>query len=302
MTANNFISVLIFFILCLSACDSSKQNDFPSMEDRYFGQKPPGLTPELFAPQILSPDGLFEGGSFSPDMKEFYFTRRHGKYKKRTFFVIRFENNSWGEEAETDIKWPLFSADGDTMYVGKEYKKRTNDGWSEPNKLGEFLEEQAHGLTVSANGTFYFPFFKKEDKGHGNLGYSRLINGKYEKPTKLGSEINKGEYIAHPHIAPDESYLMWDVERDDNYGTSQPDIYISFKEKNGSWGPAINMGNKINTPVFEQSPRLTPDGKFLFFKRGNWVTRQDGNREWVSKSYWVDAKIIETLRAQQQKS
>lgn len=287
--------VLLFSTITMSDKSYGQDNSLTS-DNRYFGEKPPGLTPKLFAPKVLSPDGLFEGGTFSPDMKEFYFSRKNGKYKKRTFFVIRYENNRWGEVSETDIKWPLFSVDGNTMYVRKEYRERTDTGWEQPQKLGAFIKEQAHGLSVSSNGTFYFPFFKKEDKGHGNLGYSRLIDGKYEPPVKLGSEINQGEYIANPYIAPDESYLMWDVERDDNYGSNQPDIYISFKERNGSWGAAINMGNKINTPIYEQNPQVTPDGKYLFFKRGEWVTETDGSRTWVGKSYWVDANVIEMLR------
>lgn len=296
MKTNISIVSVIFIILFFSACNSSKYNNYPPLKDRYFGEKPPGLSPKLFAPKILSIEGSFAGGTFSPDMKEFYFAKRNEKNNKRAFFVIRYENNQWGEVSETDIKWPLFSTDGNTMYVEKKYRERTSTGWSEPKNLGEFIKEQAHGLSVSANGTFYFPFFKKEDKGHGNLGYSRLINGKYENPIKLGSEINKGEYIANPFIAPDESYLMWDVERDDNYGSSQPDIYISFKDKTGSWGPVINMGNKINTPVYEQSPRLTPDGKYLFFWRGEQKTRKNGSNYWISNLYWVNAKIIENLK------
>jgi len=264
------------------------------LDDGYFGEKPPGLSPKLFAPNIVSPEGLFEGGSFSPDMKEFYFTRKNGKYKKRTFFVIRYENNRWGHESETDIRWPLFSADGNTMYGGKEYRKRTDTGWSEPKSQGEFLKEQAHGLSVSSSGTYYFPFFKKEDNGHGNLGYSRLIDGKHETPVKLGAEINQGEYIAHPYISPDESYLIWDVEREDGYG--QSDIYISFRRNDGSWSTSMNMGSSINTELQESSPQVTHDGKYLFFTRGEWLVKEDGSRNYVGKRYWVDVQVIENIR------
>lgn len=296
----NYCYVLLIFLLAilLNACNTNneKGNDleFPDMKDRYFGENPPGLIPKKFAPKIVSPDGLFEGGSFSPDMKEYYFSRKNGKYKERTFFVIRHENNAWGNESETDIRWPQFSADGNTMYIGKEYRKRTDTGWSEPKSLGEFLKEQAHGMSISSNGTYYFPFFKKEDDGHGNLGYSRLINGKHEDPIKLDAEINTGKYIAHPYIAPDESYLMWDVEREDGYG--QSDIYISFKHKDGSWLTPINMGSIINTELQESSPRVTYDGKYLFFTRGKWEVKEDGSRNYIGKRYWVDSKIIETLR------
>lgn len=291
-----YVPIILLLSHLTVSFDCKSKEVSQAASHRYFGQTPPGLTPKLFAPDILSPDGLFEGGVFSPDMNAFYFSRKNGKYKKRTFFVIHYENNRWGNEIETDNKWPLFSLDGKIMYNGKLYRERTIVGWSEPKSLGKSLKDQAHGLSVSANGTLYFPFFKKEDNGHGNLGYSRKINGEYEKPIKLSTEINSGDYIAHPYVAPDESYLMWDVERDDNQGSHQPDLYISFKEVGGAWGPAINMGKKINTPIYEQSPYVTPDGKYLFFKRGKWVNEADGTRRWVGKSYWVDAQVIETLR------
>ncbi|HAA20536.1 MAG TPA: hypothetical protein DCR93_13420 [Cytophagales bacterium] len=297
----NLILLVLVLTPLLNACktenDKANNNDSPIIETAYFGEKPPGLTPKLFDPEIVSPEGLFESGKFSPDMKEFYFTRRYGKYKERAFFVIRYENNSWSQVSETDIKWPLFSTDGNTIYVGKEFRERTETGWSEPKSLGEFVKDQGHGLSVSSNGTFYFPFFKKEDNGHGNLGYSRLINGKHEDPVKLSAEINTGEYIAHPYIAPDESYLMWDVEREDGHGLA--DIYISFRDKDGSWSKSINMGSAINTEHQESSPHVTHDGKYLFFTRGEWRTEEDGSRNIVSKRYWVDAKIIENLKPKQ---
>lgn len=293
MKSNSLVMVLLFSTLAMSANSYSK-NKSPVSASHYFGEKPPGLIPKLFEPKIVSPEGSFEGGTFSPDMKSFYFTRKNGKYKNRTFFVIRHEDNEWGQEVETNIRWPQFSADGKRMYLGKEFRDRTSTGWSEPKSLGEFLNEQAHGLSVSANGTYYFPFFKKEDKGRGNLGYSRLINGRYEEPVKLSNEINTGDYIAHPYVAPDESYLMWDVEREDGYG--QADLYISFKDKAGTWSTPINMGPEINSDFQESSPHVTHDGKYLFFTRGEWQIKEDGSRSYVGKRYWVDVKVIENLK------
>ncbi|MDE1206726.1 DUF5050 domain-containing protein [Tenacibaculum larymnensis] len=275
---------------------STQENisNFPPIKDRYFGEKSPGLIPKLFAPNLLSPDGLFEGGGFSPDMKEYYFTRKNGKYKKRTFFVIRYENNKWGRESETNIKWPGFSKDGTIMYVEKKYRERTSTGWSEFKSQGEFLENQAHGLSRSSKGTCYFGFYAKEDKGNGSIRFSRIIDGKHEKPVKMGTEINTGKDIAHPHIATDESYLIWDVVREDGFG--QADIYISFRDKDGHWLPAKNMGAQINTEHQESSPSVTPDGKYFFFTRGDWEIKEDGSTNYVGKKYWIDAKVIENLR------
>jgi len=101
----------------------------------------------------------------------------------------------------------------------------------------------------------------------------------------LSKEINTGLYQSHPFIAPDESYLIWDGEREGGYGDS--DLYISFRQKDDSWGAAINMGDKINTEREDAFGSVTPDGKCFFFHS----VISPGN----SDIYWVDAQIIETL-------
>lgn len=289
-----FISIiLLFFTIALSA----NSKDKPQVdENHYFGEEPPGLIPKLFDPKIVSPDGRFDHGSFTPDMKEFYFTRMHGKYKKRAFFVIKHENNTWGPESETVIRWPQFSADGNFMYMGKKYWERTSTGWSEPKSPGEFINKMAHGMSVSSNRTYYITVYKKgENSENGSIHYSRLIDGKYTPSVKIsGLGMNSAKYVGGSTIAPDESYLIWYMDREDGYGDT--DMYISFKQEDGSWLPAINMGSKINTKMPEGAPQLTHDGKYLFFTRGEWKVKQDGTRKYVGKRYWVDTQVVETLR------
>jgi hypothetical protein len=88
--------------------------------------------------------------------------------------------------------------------------------------------------------------------------------------------------------------LIWDSEREGGYGAS--DLYISFRKKDGSWGPAINMGDEINSGLVESGARLTNDGKHLLFGRSEEKVREDGRTFWETKKYWVDAQIIENLR------
>ncbi len=287
----------LFLNACNTNNEKAKDNGLPIIETAYFGERPPGLIPKQFAPDIVSPEGLFEGGRLSPDKKSYYFTRKNGKYKERTFFVIRYENGSWGNESETELKWPRFSKGGDSLYRGNKYRIRTETGWSEYKSLGApFTDMHIMGISFSDNGTSFFDQFERPDTV-GAISYSRLINGKYEPRQKLGKEINTGTWIAHPHIAPDESYLLWDVQREDGYGGS--DIYISFRAKDGSWVPAINMGDEINTALDESGVHVTDDGKYLFFSRGEWEVKEDGNTNWAAKSYWIDAQVIENLRPQE---
>lgn len=270
--------------LFLNACNTKNQTandkDFPPLENRYLGQKPPGLIPELFAPGIVSTEEYLETVvTFLPDMKELSFTRSGGKYKEPTFFVMQNKNNKWSRKS-------IPSSDINT------YKERFNPSVSEIKSLEPFKDIPIIGFSLSSKGTYYF-YELDFDDGSGHMSYSRLIHGKYEKPQKMSKAINSGKYIAHPFIAPDESYLMWDAEKVDE---DIPDIYISFRQQDGSWGTAINMGAHINTAAYEQRAKVTPDGKYLFFWRGDKKLREDGSSYWVGNPYWVDAQIIETLR------
>lgn len=262
----------------------SQMNNFPVQGDSYFGQKPPGLIPEVFAPGIVSTEEHLETEVlFLPDMRELSFTRSGGEYKEPIWLVMQYKDNRWSKKSipsTTDIN---------------KYKEQFSPSVSEMKNLEPFKDIPIIGFSVSAKGTYYFYVLDFKD-GSGHMSYSRLIDGKYEKPQKMSKAINTGKYIAHPFIAPDESYLMWDAEKD---GKNTPDIYISFRQKDGSWGSAINMGDKINTALYEQRPKMTPDGKYLFFWKGDVKVREDGSRYVIGSPYWVDAKIIETLRPKQ---
>jgi hypothetical protein len=276
-----------FFVGCNTKKKNSKDSESPPKEDLYLGQKPPGLIPEVFAPGTVTTEHAEFFGSFSPDLKEFYFKRKGGKYKESTMVVIEYENHQWKESivspAEASVGEPSISPDGNTIFLGSRYIERSNSGWSAVKSLGApFKDIPIMRLTASNNGTYVFD----EREEIGTIRYSRLIDGKHEAPKAFGKEINTGKWIAHPFIAPDESYLIWDCEREGGYGDS--DLYVSFRQKDGSWGPAHNLGENVNTKHEDIYGSVTPDGKYLFFHTylGNGKVN----------IYWVDAKVIEKLR------
>ncbi len=281
-------SILILFVLFfLNACDTknqkSKGKDLQINEEIYLGQKPPGLIPELFAPDIIKTEYRQAAGVFTPDLKEFYFRRRGGKYKSNALVVVKYEDNKWTESLVAEKAGePFISQDGKTMHLGKRYRERTTSGWSEEKNLGEpFSNYRIMRLTSSNNKTYYFD----EASESGPLRYSRFIDGKYEEPKALNI-TDIGDWNAHPFIAPDESYIIWDDQR-----TGNADLYISFRKKDGSWGPSINLGDNINTEYAEAYGSITPDGKYFFFHRSTENNKAD--------IFWVDAKVIMNLKPKQ---
>lgn len=81
--------------------------------------------------------------------------------------------------------------------------------------------------------------------------------------------------------------MIWDGQREIRYGGA--DLYISFRQIDGSWGAAINLGDKINTEFSEAYGSVSSDGKYLFFHRAFGDDTGD--------IFWVDAQVIEDLRS-----
>jgi hypothetical protein len=274
---------------------SHAQDELPILDGPYLGQTPPSLTPEIFAPGLVSTEQRDGSGFFTPDMKEFYFTRKSDKENIWSLIGYKFENNRWHKASVVPrVGRPIMSTDGKTMHLGKQYIERIGDGWSEIKSLGSPYEEiRIMRLMSSSKGTYVLDEGTRD--GNGVLRYSRLIDGKRESPMPFGKEINTGKWNAHPFIAPDESYIIWDGERDSGFGDN--DLFISFRQLDGSWGEAINMGDKINTEAPENGAGVTPDGKYLFFNRNTGVGEVNKNAGVGDGDlYWVDAQIIENLR------
>lgn len=286
---------LLFSILAVSS-KSYGEDEFPVLEGPYLGQKPPGLIPEPFAPGIVSTENYEYSGVFTPDLKEFYFIRGGGEGRKQKFVVFRNIDNRWYESVISPrVGQPFIAPDGRTMYLGRRYMDRTGTGWSEVMNLSSPFEDiLIMRLTASSDGTYYFDTYVENEEDF-PIRYSRLINGEYEKPKLLSKEINTGTQLNHPFIAPDESYLIWDAKREGGYGNS--DLYISYRQQDGSWGEAINLGDRINTEAWDAAATVTPDGKYLFFNR----TINEGDADTLPNVdiYWVDAQFIETLRPNQ---
>jgi len=201
---------------------------------------------------------------------------------------FRQENNIWKKFLEFPRNGEVtFSPDGQRMYMADGYRDRIGNSWSERKSLGPMFDRADWGimrLSASTKGTYVFDDYKSDDV----IRISRLKDGIRQAPVKIGPVVNTGKMTAHPYIAPDESYLIWDSEREGGFGDS--DLYISFRQKNGLWGPAINLGAGVNSNKWDAYASVTPDGRYLLFNRG---IDDDNNNVDI---YWVNADIIENLK------
>lgn len=302
--ALKFIMFLLIIPL-MNHCGT--ENIKPSKID-YFGQKPPGLTPEVFAPGIISTSELNErDANFSSDGKEFYFTQwpREGGWD---VMCKRQEKGKWTEPRSASFSGnyqeaeAFFTPDEQQMFFisnrPKEgtgnpetmeiwYVKRQGEGWESPRILGPPFEGGFY-TTFTKDWKMYYTAANAENA---DLYRSKYVNGKFESPERLGDNVNTEKYEYNSFVAPDESYLIFTSHGwGDSYG--EGDLYICFRRGDGTWTRARNMGSGVNSSALDYCPSVSPDGKYFFFS-----SRRSGNED----IYWVDAKIIENLKPEEMK-
>jgi Tol biopolymer transport system component len=323
------ISVLL---LWLSSVLHAQQNiaAFPELTGQYLGQKVPGMTAEMFAPGVVS-TGLEELNSvFYPDGNEFYFCVRNADLS--TIFVIKREGKFWikpkplpfsGIYNDIDV---TISPDGQKLFfcsnrpdsarvTGRNdydiwFCNRTGDTWSKPIHLGEEINSDKDDFypVVSKNGTLYFNS-QRAGEGTNDIYMSKIVDGKYTKAEKSGPEINSEYREYDAFIDPDEKFIIFTSDRPGNSGRG--DLYISFKNREGNWTTAKNMGTVINGMGPEFSPCVSPDGKYLFYTRQTWTPvteiKEPLTYEYYLKVHnspdnlsgniwWIDARVINDLK------
>jgi hypothetical protein len=284
------------------------------MAGPYFGLEPPGLEPRLFAPEILSrtqPDWAF-CGEFSPDHGEFYFSQADPELDIDRIMWMRETDGRWTDPEPAPFYTPhntndsRISPDGQRLFFrsrrplpGNEDPEerlllwsvaRDETSWGEPRPvLFEGRPARTSHAGVAANGTLYFSY-RGDGTDDTDVHRSPLVDGSYVAPEDLGAGINTEYSEGDVFVAPDESLLIVTIwNHPDNSGES--DLYISFREADGSWSSLQNLGAPINTEANENCAALSPDGRYFFYV----AVSKKGERAEID-TYWVDAAILQSRR------
>jgi Tol biopolymer transport system component len=289
------LHLLVFCIVNISAQES--------IDTQYLGQDPPGLTPEKFAPGLVSKDGRYEQQLVvSPDGKEICFALTNSNWSYSRVYITRFENGEWSEITKADFLggfdgWsPHYSADGNTFFFaspGSQYPptniykcNRTETGWSTPEKIASPISSSKDewGFSLASDETMYLCSHRKEGSlGGCDIYRSECVNGEYQDAQPMNF-FNTTRNDCAPCISHDQHYIIFNSDR--SGGLGKMDLYISIKNQDGSWSEPKNLGEPINSIHADSNAFITPDGKFLFFTRR---TTSD------SDIYWVDSNAISSF-------
>jgi hypothetical protein len=143
------------------------------------------------------------------------------------------------------------------------YSIKERGKWQPPLEITTTINAGEDCSTCSLNNNGTELFIYKEDNFDGNIYSSTFTDGVWKPIKKLNKNINTKFYESHASISVDGKKLYFTSNRDGGQG--QLDIYVSEKDANKDWGPAVNLGAAINTPFNEDTPFIAKNDSVIYF-------------------------------------
>jgi Tol biopolymer transport system component len=316
---------IVFFILMYSSGIS--QTSKPVKVQLFFGQTPPGNSPILFAPGIVSDEYGNRDIAISPRGDELFYTIQYRS--GFAFSAIMYSKKINGKWSTPEVAFfsgqyndeePAYSPDGTKLYFSSNRptsgsEKKDYDIWYVTKEKGKWSEPQNMGATVNTSKDEFYPsiaksgniYFTRQMEGKDeDIVICRFNNNKYDTAVSLSSAVSTTGAEFNAYVDPDEQYIFFTgYKRKGNIGSG--DLFISKKNADGEWEEAKNLGDKINGTGNTYCPYVSPDKKYFFFttSRGLFKTpfekKQDfkGLKSYMNSPwngwdniYWVEAKEI----------
>jgi Tol biopolymer transport system component len=307
MKSIGFVFSLFFLVSCVEQDSFDPKRSETSSQIFLNIDEMIDYAPEMIGPGVIS-TGNFEGhATVSPDGKEIYFaiyTHDHG-YSTIAYSII--DDSTWSKPQIVEFSGrysdgsPALSPDGERLFfsstrpIGGDHAKSDNDiwyvertasGWGEPIHLGDAINTEAREFSpsVDLDGKLYFCSDRPNGRGDMDVYESALVNGNYEIPVNLGDSINSIYREGNVGVSPDGTLLFVMVQnRPGDYGYD--DIHYSVKKGN-EWSNAKNIGELINTYTYDFSPKVSPDGSYLYLtSRVNRDYNRIGQRAYTYDEY-----------------
>lgn len=248
--------------------------------------------PTVFAPGVISRAAHEACPAFTPDNQTVYFQRSNTSGS--TILVSHRDGNQWTtpEIASFSGKWsdlePALSPDGsylifsssrpitsdgkpiDGFFNGESHPghggnlwrvDRKGNSWGVPYRLPDIINSgtSVFGHSIANNGNLYFMRLDTASR-HFRLYRAQWKKGRYQTPEALPFSTGE-ETDVDPVVDSQERFLIFGSGRKPAQGM---DLFIVFHTRN-DWGKPMHMGTVINTPGSDAEPRLSPDGKTLYY-------------------------------------
>ncbi len=184
---------------------------------------------------------------------------------KRLSDNINTPNAEYLPSLTADEKYLVYTA----VVEGQEdfYISEKVDGVWQPGQpmaeINTFQNEGAQAISADGRLLVFTACNRREGLGRCDLYFSELQGDRWTRPRNMGQPINTSAWESLPSLSADGKALYFASDRPGTVG--KIDLWVSYRQADGSWGEPQNMGPSINTPEDDQAPFIHPDGQTLYF-------------------------------------
>ncbi len=236
--------IIIAIVVFLGSCEQSIKKQPPANEGtadwQYFGLSSPGETPQMFSPEIISTNRNERDFTISPAGNIMFYSMVLPAKNFSVILYLHFDGFFWSEPEVagfsgqySDLE-PAYSPDGNKLF---------------------FVSKR--------------PVINNQEKTDYDIWYIENSDNGWTTPINFGAPVNTEEDEYYPSVAANGN-LYFTAKYEDSFGSE--DIYISRYE-NGSYSQPENIGDSINSSLFEFNAYIAPDESYLVFS--SWG-REDG--------------------------
>lgn len=242
-------------------------------------------------------------------------SRKSGEYRKRSYeFAVQYANKypagnyvfapkNLGDSVNSPRSeyYPSITID-DSMFVFTRRGEGYREDFFESNILegrqyaksklidGDInLEPSKGAINISQDGEWllFAGYNFRGGFGDFDLYISYYTPTGWSDPVNLGRNINTEAWESSPSLSPDRRALFFSSNRPGGYGGK--DLYVSYRQPDGRWSAAVNMGATINTAGDELAPFIHADNATLYFTSDGlqgygssdiFLCRKGPNNEW----------------------
>jgi len=265
--------VFVFTITILNSYSQNLENELSNI----------GVSPVVITTNNIS-TGLHEHSALdiSPNGSFAFWTISLSGHK--IILQLQKVNNEWSEPTVAGFsgqfrdEYHFFSPSGDSVYfmsyrpafIGGSIQKHfmhwmtsfNGEKWTEP-KINYDFHKEFWAYSMSKDKSVYGWCNLDTTKKDADIYFQEQFDGKYKEPELLSDSINSDAIEYCPCIAPDGSFIVFG-----RMGIGKMDgLYVSFRKSNNTWTQAKRLPEIVNQGYAERFPKISPDGKILFFNR-----------------------------------
>ena len=258
----------------------------------YFGMTPPGNTPEVFAPGILSLEGRREKDlAISPDGDEVFFMSGD-HFPGNIIMHMEKSGDTWSEadtaffSKDCNATRPYFSPDGQYLYFssnrGKSNSydfsiwriKKEADSWSAPESVidmgGGSIIELDPKITVNA---LYF-IVEGNPNTFMDIYKAEIIDDEFSDPVKVDNPISIQDFEDGLYVDKTGEYMIFLTGR-----SGECDSYIAYRKDDGTWTNPKDIGSVLGCNTIW----VSPDEEYFF------IYDIDYDIYWMSAGNLIDS-------------